>query len=170
MSDLGLNTLTDDQLLDLLQEACAELGQRDPVVRTLAQKSIYAEADRIRVFKDSIEGAVEKARREYEASIRKESEDLVRNAVATGQWSPMTSTEEGRMAVDTEREIKQRMVLEADKALQLPTGPNLWLHIQPQCVKASYTDSNGTRQTQGVKVTQAKVDRVMAALREALQV
>jgi len=37
---LGLDELTDDQLMELLNEACIELAVRDPIVRKLAQGCI----------------------------------------------------------------------------------------------------------------------------------
>ena len=38
--DLGLDTLSDDQLVELINEACIELAVRDPIVRKLAQGCI----------------------------------------------------------------------------------------------------------------------------------
>jgi len=171
MSDLGLQTLNDDQLLDLLQEACAELGQRDPVVRNLAQKSIYAEAERIKVYKDSIAEAIDKARDQYELSVRKEVEVAIQEEFKSGRWNPMGSGEEADLIVAADREVKQRIVAEAQKALQTPAGPNLWLHIQPGCVKASFSGGSGQRQTESVgRIDQKKIDAVIVQLKNTLGV
>ena len=171
MASLGLELLTDDQLLDLLQEACAELGQRDPVVRNLAQKSIYAEAERLKVYKDSIAQAIAKARDNYELSVRKEVEAAIQEEVKSGRWNPMASGEEADLIVAADREVKQRIVMEAQKALQHPTGPNLWLHIQPGCVKASFSGGSGQRQTESVgRIDQKKIDAVILQLKGVLGV
>ena len=171
MADLGLSALSDDQLLELLQEACGELGQRDPVVRNLAQKTIYSEAERLAVYKRSIETAVKVAKADYEQSVRRDVEQAITEDVRMGRWKPLDSSEEAALVVQEDRRMKQVLVAEAQKALASPSGPTLWLHIQPGCVKASFQGPNGQRQTQSVgRVSQPKIERLIESLKATLEV
>lgn len=171
MADLGLNTLNDDQLLDLLTEACAELGQRDPVVRNLAQKQIYAEAERVKAYKDAVGDAVKKARADYEASIRKESRDWVDNLVKTGKWKPVDNCEELAMVLEEDKRRREEIIANSRRSLESKDQVNLWLHIQTGCVKASYFSQGGQRQTESVgKIDAVKIEKVVRALKEALGV
>lgn len=168
MPDLGLNSLTDDQLLDLLVEACAELGQRDPVVRNLAQKSIYSEAERIKIFKESIEEAIEAAKKTYETSIRQESRDLVNGMVKRGEWMPIDSTAEAKLAIESEREVRQQMIREAEASLNAQGGSVFYLNVQPSSIAVSFM-SAGTRQTKTAgRISPVQISGLIQALEKAI--
>jgi len=63
--ELGLQELSDDQLVRLLNEACIELAVRDPTVRTLAQGCITGMAELLpeirRWVKDLVESVNDRA-------------------------------------------------------------------------------------------------------------
>lgn len=170
MSNLGLDQLTDDQLLDLLTEACAELGQRDPLIRNLAQKAIYAEAERVKVFKTSIEAAVAAAKADYEKAVRKEARKLVDDSVKRGKWSPMGANEEVCLAVAAEVERRKELISEAEKALG-STEQKLWLSISATSINASYMYQGLTRRTTNSnRLNPEKVETLLRALKMTLEV
>lgn len=172
MSDLGLAILTDDQLLELLTEACQELGQRDPVVRDLAQKQIYAEAERVKAYKGAIKKAVIAARKEYEESIRKETREWVDGLVTSGEWSPLGSNEETKVLVEEGKRRREEVIAQARKTLKqpMPAENKLWLNITSTSIAASYTyRGQGRQTTQANQLDHKKVDRFIAELEKCLE-
>ncbi len=118
--DLGLSTLNDDQLLDLLNQACEELRGRDPFVRGLAQAKITDAADNLRIFKENAKEAVQQARHDYERAIGKEIQTEVRRAVSAGELRLIAPADEAEIAVDAE--IKARIALIDEAVAQLKAG------------------------------------------------
>ena len=116
--DLGLSNLTDDQLVDLLQEACAELAQRDPIVRKEAQARISEEGRKIKLLREAkaellqnekargqmLEQAVREAvlscRSRQIEEIRIEVFKVLREEMKDGIWRPLNSTDEAQAVVD----------------------------------------------------------------------
>lgn len=173
MGDLGLSSLNDDQLLELLIEACQELGQRDPIVRNLAQKQIYAEAERIKTYKAAIQDAVREARKNYEDSIRKESREWVDNLVKTGQWKPVNNDDELKIILDEDRRRREEVITQTRAALAQPQSAEqqLWLNITRTSVAASYTYRGQQRQTtQANKLDAAKVQHLIGELKRCLEI
>ena len=116
--DLGISNLTDDQLVDLLQEACAELAQRDPIVRKEAQARISEEGRKIKLLREAkaellqnekargqmLEQAVREAvlscRSRQIEEIRIEVFKVLREEMKDGIWRPLNSTDEAQAVVD----------------------------------------------------------------------
>lgn len=82
--DLGLEELTDDQLLDLLQQACLELARRDGYVRQLAQRTIVTAAEKMKALREVAEPLVLQIKREYIAQLKQEVESEMREALQSG--------------------------------------------------------------------------------------
>lgn len=110
--DLGLNKLTDDQLLELLQQACAELAIRDHYVRNLAQQTIFTEAEKLKAMKQEMEGAVAAAKAEHVAQLRQEIEAEVRRAVSAGEIQLFQPGEEPKIVVQTDLDVRAKMIQE----------------------------------------------------------
>jgi hypothetical protein len=84
--DLGLDQLSDDQLLDLLQEVLGNLAGRDGYVRNLAQSTIFSEAERLKAMRESMRDAVDQAKAEYISKLKSE----IQQAVAKDLEDPAT--------------------------------------------------------------------------------
>jgi hypothetical protein len=61
---IGLDELTDDQLMELLHEACIELAVRDPIVRKLAQGCIGDVGKLLPEIRKAVKKVIDKANRE----------------------------------------------------------------------------------------------------------
>jgi hypothetical protein len=121
--NLGLSELTDDQLVELLQEACNELAQRDPIVHKAAQAAIDHEALKLKAVREEKElqvrvieeesralrfgiaekeahlryfmrQAIQRATEEYRDQLAKDVSALVKEEIAAGRYRVMTPEEE----------------------------------------------------------------------------
>ena len=72
---LGLDGLTDDQLVELLNEACLELAVRDPLVRKLAQGCIRDVAALMPEIRKAVKGIVGAANAEELGEEEEEDDD-----------------------------------------------------------------------------------------------
>jgi hypothetical protein len=101
--DLGLKNLTDDQLLELLQEACHELGFRDAGVRRLAQDCIFEEAERLKLAKVAAKRSIEQARERYKegliVELAKDATETLEEMLETGEVQLFTPGEESELVV-----------------------------------------------------------------------
>jgi|SRR5579884_4023728 len=73
MSGLDFNGLTDDQLVELVREACREAVRRNPAVEAAARAAVLDEGAKARIAADA-------ARREAERLAREEAERIAREA------------------------------------------------------------------------------------------
>lgn len=83
---LGLDELTDDQLMELLNEACIELAVRDPIVRKLAQGCIRDTAALLPEIRKRIKETIEEINEEEleeSDSPRRGGFSVPQNPVAT---------------------------------------------------------------------------------------
>ena len=82
--DYGISALTDDQLIELLAQACGELGTREFHVRRLAQQTIIDGAEKLRVAEAAAVCAIERAINSYVLQINAEVAKEVGDAIKTG--------------------------------------------------------------------------------------
>ncbi len=118
MGNLGLDQLTDDQLLELVVETCQELVERDPCVRNLAQATITTEAEQLAVKRAAVKKAVAAVTGEYMKQIQEETLAEVREGVRKGTIRLLTSAQEARVAVDATYEAKIKVIDETVAAIQ----------------------------------------------------
>lgn len=100
---LGTNQLSDDQLLELLQEACNELAVRAGPVREAAQEVIVTGAESIKIHEKVFTEAAVTARREYEKQLYAETYEHVQLLVKNGSAMLSDSGEEARLAIEAEK-------------------------------------------------------------------
>lgn len=130
--DLGLEQLTDDQLLELVQEACHELAARDPYVRGMAQHTITTEADRVTLQRAMLKEAVTAVAGAYVEQIRKETFDEVREGVRAGTIRLLTPAQEARALVESTLAAKIKLIDETVTAIQTGKHPGAEPAIQPR--------------------------------------
>jgi hypothetical protein len=112
MIDLGLSQLTDDQLVELLSEICAEAAQRDPFVRKATQGAINAQANELKIIRKksnellfkqkaredhlraAVQRAVENAKSEYFRQLDMDVADLIKEEVEAGRFRPVSTEQE----------------------------------------------------------------------------
>jgi len=115
--DLGISLLTDDQLLELLQEACVELGNRDPVVRKIAQSVISTEAERTKLRREAVHGAVKEVRKRYVRQLKQEIQEQLEIEVRKGA-RVLTVIEEADIVAEFTAKWKEQKKAERIKQLQ----------------------------------------------------
>jgi len=109
---LGVELLTDDQIVELLIEVCNELAVRDPVVRKAAQAEISKAAEEVKTKRiaakrilqsraqqeqtllNTIESVVRQARQEYAAQLKREVVEAVQEEIKSGAFRLMTPQQE----------------------------------------------------------------------------
>lgn len=96
--DLGLSSLTDDQLVELLQEACCELAKRAWFVREAAQKVIVTNAEKMQNMRHYYEMAIKKERTKYFEALREEVFRETHDQVIEG-WIRVATVEEETDAI-----------------------------------------------------------------------
>lgn len=116
--DLGLRDLTDDQLLELVEQTCQELAARDPYVRQMAQGTITTEAERLAAKRKAVKEAITDAMAIYIQGIRTETAAEVRAGVKNGTIRLLTPAQEARVAVDSTFEAKIKLIDETVAAIQ----------------------------------------------------
>jgi uncharacterized membrane-anchored protein YjiN (DUF445 family) len=94
MMNLGLSQLTDDQLMELLIEMCAELANRDPIVRLQAQKEIYTEANKLKDKREAMKQAISDMRKNYIKSLKEEIAQAINEQIRRGAIQVLTDKEE----------------------------------------------------------------------------
>ena len=135
--DLGLGELTDDQLLDLLEQACNELATRDGYVRKFAQQTIVSGAEKAKIARDALVGAAERVKADYIRQIRSEVEQDVRAAVASGEIR-LDAIEEQRAIVEASLESKIKIIDEMVGKLKAGKGDRFFCEIQGTLVTVNF--------------------------------
>ena len=120
--DLGLRELTDDQLFELIRQACDELVARDPYLRNLAQATVTAYAEELTVRRAAMKEAVTIAMEAYIAAIREEAAEDLREALQRGEARLLTPEQEGKAAADSTLEAKIQLIDETVAALLARNG------------------------------------------------
>lgn len=119
--DLGLKELSDDQLLELLQEACGELGTRDGYVRELAQSTILSEAEKMQHARTALESAARTMKALYIEGLQADIEREVREAVNAGEVR-LSVEEETALVLKANADAKARIVAELEAAYSNPSA------------------------------------------------
>ena len=100
--DLGLNTLTDDQIVDLLDQVLTELVGREHYVRTAAQQTILTQSQKLKALKGCLKDAVLLASAEFEEQLKADVCKWVEDEVAAGQIKLFTAKEEADMVAQAD--------------------------------------------------------------------
>lgn len=114
---LGTNQLSDDQLLELLKEACNELAVRAGPVREAAQKVIVTGAESIKIHEKVFTEAAEVVRREYEKQLYNETYEHVKVLIKSGSATLADSAEEARLAIEAEKKAFAELTAQAAQAV-----------------------------------------------------
>lgn len=137
--DLGLKQLSDDQLVDLLQQACQELGQRAGFVRDAAQQVICTEAEKMLVFKSSLQKAVIIARQTFIAQLDSEVREIVCKGVEDGSIRLVSVDEETAEVARTSRETLLQLSEISERDAFLKAKAAIETKISSICVRRGWT-------------------------------
>lgn len=166
--DLGISALNDDQLLNLLTEACAVVAERDPTVRKLAQKTVTTEAERLKLMREAVESAVILVRRELESTIKQQAEEELREAVARGEVRITGIDEEIKWAVESEKEARQKVVAEAAAALK--NNDEVTLRVKGQSIWIRVENKDSRMESKGYAgVSKQAVAGLISAMQRAIE-
>ena len=95
--NLGLSELTDDQLVELLQEVLQECSSRDPIIRKVSQAKINDEADLLKKKRKLAQKAWNRVKQDYIESLRREFKEAVEQKVKAGEILVVSAAEEARV-------------------------------------------------------------------------
>lgn len=95
--NLGLSELTDDQLMDLLQEVLQECSSRDPMIRKVTQGKINDEAAILKERRRLAKEAWNQARAGYLKQLRKELKQAFEQKARSGDILLVTAAEEAEV-------------------------------------------------------------------------
>jgi hypothetical protein len=133
MNNLGLSELTDDQLMELLQEMCMELSTRDPIVRQVAQKTIYTKAEHLKARRIAMKEAIQGMRKRYVKGLKEEIAEAIQQQIKRGEIRVVTEEEERTIRENIT--IKQRQL--AAKAEKLRIGREVLDDLKRQVFSGS---------------------------------
>lgn len=114
---LGCNELTDDQLLEILQESLDELAQRSGVVREYAQKMVLKGAEKVKIEEDVLKNALEAVRNEYKSKLTSEVLKDLRQMVEAGEVRLISPADEANLSLEAERIAFRKLLAEAEKKM-----------------------------------------------------
>lgn len=129
---LGLDQLTNDQLLELTLELSQELAQRDPWMRNMAQATITTEAEKLELARAALKEAAGRVLREYIEGVRAEALAALKEGFRNGTARILTSTQEARIVVDGTLEAKIKLCEETVAAIQAGKAPTAVKPKQPE--------------------------------------
>lgn len=107
---LGLDTLSDDQLLNLWRELYSEMGCRLYGTTEMAHQIALEEKEKAKARVAALEEAVEKCRVEYDVQLRKEVLEDVRAGVRDGSIKLVDAKMEGDMVARAALEAKITLI------------------------------------------------------------
>jgi hypothetical protein len=115
---LGLDALSNDQLLALIEETAEELIARDPWIRNMAQATLTTAAERLALRRGALEEAIQETARAFVLSIKAEEVAALREALANGTARLLTSEQEARAVVDATLQARIALIDETVKVIQ----------------------------------------------------
>lgn len=133
---LGCDTLTDDQLVELLQEACSELACRSDLVRNHAQRVIKDGAWQMRLKLEALDTEVNLARQAEINKIKQETKEDVRRMLTTGEIRLMKPVEEADLALQAQKDALVELL--AEITASQATGDNFHIWIRGPLISASF--------------------------------
>ncbi len=169
MADLGLGALTDDQLLELLQQACGELAARDPLVANLAQATIFSEADKLKALKEGAREAVLAVRKKFEQQVAADVAKSVRQKYKDGKLTLLTAEEEVKLAVKSEIQTRIALIDEAVAQLKgggIPSGERFAFEISGMYIAFTH---GGHNYQMAHRIAPAVADQIGANIRALLE-
>lgn len=116
--DYGLEGLSDDQWLELLQAVLENGASRDPFVRRAGQQAIMTTSEKLDAAKSCMQGAIDGAKKEYIASLKKEITDQLAHDVEDGTIRLITQQEETRIIAEATLEAKIQFLDRAIKEIE----------------------------------------------------
>lgn len=110
LMSLGLDTLSDDQLLNLWRELYSEMGCRLYGTTEMAYQIVLEEKEKAKARLAALQEAVEKCRVEYDVQLRKEVLEDVRAGVRDGSIKLVDAKMEGDMVARAALEAKITLI------------------------------------------------------------
>lgn len=145
MPDLGLKTLTDDQLIALLGEAATEVVTRDPVVHRLAQKTVLSVAEKQQAFIALVKQEIENAAETYIEEIRYDVRRDIEFAVGRGEIQVLSPAREAEVIDETVRAARERLQKELRTS---PEKASFSVHYANGTLSTKYTSGGRPWETQ----------------------
>lgn len=117
MKDLGLSQLTDEQIIELLMELCAELTERDPFIRKAAQGVINDEAIRLKAKREAVKVVLKKARSIYIRQLKKDVLESIDLDFIAGTFPLFTADQEAKIIYEITKKRKGELRSEKKKEI-----------------------------------------------------
>lgn len=107
---LGLEELSDDQLVDLIGAACDEAGRRHPIVRKATQGRITTAAEDATYRVAAAKSAIRRARRRYLLELRNEVMAHVEEGVKAGEIKLIANGTELQEIAKADEAAKRKLI------------------------------------------------------------
>ena len=150
--NLGLEGLTDDQLVSLLQEVLQECASRDPIIRKIGQGKIDDEAEMLKLKREAMKHAYDLARRDYLKGLGKELKAAFKKDALNGKIQLVTAAEEAevvnaaaRKAVsEAKQELKEKISKDTESEIRskiLSGEMEVWSEAEKEAMIKDATES-----------------------------
>lgn len=119
---LGLDQLTPDQFLELLQEVVAELANRDPFLRSLAQQSILSEAQKLEATRAAGNEALAELAQATAAALLDTAKEEATKAILSGELRLLPPSIEARIVAEGTLEARIALIDRVMEAITMGTA------------------------------------------------
>ena len=136
--NLGLDQLTNSQLLELLQQAWMEVGTRSAYTQYCAVDDNESAAEKLRSFEAMVLEQTGEMRQIERERARAAIAEEIRKAVATGEIRLLSAKDEATIVRDVTMETKIALIDEAVAGLKSRAGKRFTCEINGVYVKLSY--------------------------------
>lgn len=109
--DLGLGGLSDEQIVELLDQVLRELAKRDHCVRTAAQAVIFTRAEALKQMRQAVDLAVRKVRAKHLEDLRAAVLELCLKDWEAGLLRVRSPEEEAKLIAQAEEEYRTQLNL-----------------------------------------------------------
>ena len=116
--NLGLDQLTDGQLLELLQQGWAEVATRSAIVQNLAVEDNRSMAEKMDEFKAIYEASTEEHRRNLRGQLKAAIRDEVVSQAASGELRLLPVEEEARLIASADMSTRLELIEKLQEELR----------------------------------------------------
>jgi hypothetical protein len=163
--DLGIDSLNSDQLIELRAELCLEIHNRGDIVAFAGKSIVTEETERLKAAEEALPQVLSGARRAYLAEIQRETEKEIREAVASGEISLVSSTEEAKQIAIASLEAKMKLIDEAVSDIKSGKANRFYFEIRQGTVLVTY---GRNRVEARHKLDAAAIDKLAGQMRQVL--
>ncbi len=121
--DLGISTLSDDQLLELLEQACTEFGMRTLGVYNLATAKVMDVGSKTKAVEKALQAGIRSLRNTEEVRIAEQIKCELKALFDAGELRVMNAHQEATLVAKTAKQVLDRLAeFEREYAARMQQG------------------------------------------------